>query len=324
MSRTRRLVALILAAVALAIAVVALLPPSARAGLAAGAAAVGRVLTRPFLTVAGLSLTLSLLVKVAVLLALLGVIARRTARLLETRVLVHTSFDPGQRYAVSRFVSYLVFALGLLIGLESLGVNLNSLLVVGGALGIGIGFGLQTVVANLVSGLILLIERPVKLGDRIQVGETVGDVVRIGARSSWVRTNANVVIIVPNSEFLNQRVVNWTANDPRARFELQVGVAYSSDPAEVRRLLLELARRHPDVLASPEPEVLFTAFGDSSLDFLLRVWTVRHVQTPAILKSDLYFAIFTALKERGIEIPFPQRDLHLRSAEAPLVLARGR
>lgn len=324
MSRTRRLLALAIVALGLSVGAFALLPPPVRGTLIAAAEAAGHVLNRPVATIAGLPLTLSLLVKVGLLLAFLLLVSRRIARLLQTRVFVHTSLDAGQGYAASRVVGYVVFALGLLIGLESVGVNLSSLLVVGGALGIGVGFGLQSVVANLVAGLIMLIERPVKLGDRIQMGETVGDVVRIGGRSSWVRTNANVVIIVPNSEFINQRVINWTANDAQVRFELPVGVAYASDPVEVRDVLLELARRHADVLADPAPEVLCTGFGDSSLDFVLRVWTVRRVQTPAILKSDLYFEIFAAFRRRGIEIPFPQRDLHLRSADATLAVAGGR
>jgi small-conductance mechanosensitive channel len=203
--------------------------------------------------------------------------------------------------------------------LQSLGVNLNSLVVVGGALGIGVGLGLQAVVSNFVAGLILLIEQPIKLGDRIEVGDTYGDVVRLSGRSTWIRTNDNVIIVVPNSEFINQRVTNWTANDRQVRISLSVGVSYDSNPKAVRALLLAVADQHADVLHEPAPEVIFSAFGDSSLNFDLRVWTEKQVQTPTRLKSDLYFEIFEACQKAQIEIPFPQRDLHIRSVSEPLM-----
>jgi small-conductance mechanosensitive channel len=130
-----------------------------------------------------------------------------------------------------------------------------------------------------------------------------------------------VVIIVPNSEFINQRVINWTANDRQVRISLPVGVGYGSDPNAVRALLSEIAMQHPDVLPEPAPEIVFLDFGDSSLDFELRVWTIRQVQTPQRLKSDLYFAIFDTFREKGIEIPFPQRDLHLKSISAQATAA---
>ena len=163
----------------------------------------------------------------------------------------------------------------------------------------------------------------IKVGDRVEIENLTGDVVQIAARSTWVRTNDNVVIIVPNSEFTGQRVTNWTANDRSVRIKLQVGTSYSSDPEEVRGLLLQVADGHPDVLPDPAPDVIFTDFGDSSLDFELRVWTTRQVRTPFILKSDLYFAIFKLFQEKDIELPFPQRDLHLRSISVPIPLSQG-
>jgi small-conductance mechanosensitive channel len=139
-----------------------------------------------------------------------------------------------------------------------------------------------------------------------------------GARSTWIRTNDNVVIIVPNNEFINNSVTNWTANDPNVRLSLPVGVGYNSNPEQVRELLLQTAAAHPDVLADPPPDVIFTDYGDSSLNFTLRVWTSTRAHTPMILKSDLYFAVFKLFSEHGIELPFPQRDLHLRSSDIPL------
>jgi small-conductance mechanosensitive channel len=171
---------------------------------------------------------------------------------------------------------------------------------------------------------VLLVERPIRLGDRVEVGNTYGDVMRIGGRSTWIRTNDNEVIIVPNAEFVTTRVTNWTANDRSVRFSILVGVAYASNPEQVRELLLEVARQHPDVLAEPAPEVIFESFGDSSLNFLLRVFSVNQVKTPLRLKSDLYFSIFRVFGEHGIEIPFPQRDVHVRSiASPPVSLASG-
>ena len=233
------------------------------------------------------------------------------------RVLTHMPMAIGQQYAVARVTSYLVFILGLIVGLQSLGLNLSSVVVIGGALGIGVGLGLQAIVSNFVAGLILLLEQPIKLGDRIEVGNTYGDVVRLRGRSTWIRTNDNVVIIVPNSEFINQRVTNWTANDRQVRISLRVGVSYNSDPNVVREVLLGIAARHADVLVEPGPEVIFSELGESSLNFELRIWTIQQVQTPHRLQSDLYFAIFETFRKEGIEMPFPQRDLHIRSIAEP-------
>jgi small-conductance mechanosensitive channel len=270
-------------------------------------------LEEPFATVGGLPITAFFALKVSIFVVALFLVAHVTMTMLENRILTYTPLEEGQRYAVARVVSYLVFTLGLVIGLQSLGINLNSLVVVGGALGVGVGFGLQGIVSNFVAGLVLLLEQPVKLGDRIEVGGTFGDVVRLRGRSTWIQTNDNVVIIVPNSEFINERVINWTANDRQVRISMPVGVSYDTDPKVVRQLLTQIATEHSDVLSDPAPEIVFQDFGDSSLDFELRVWTIRQVQTPQRLKSDLYFAIFEAFREKGIEIPFPQRDLHLRS-----------
>lgn len=267
----------------------------------------------PLFQIGQLPITVIFVLRVAIFLIVLALASHFSMRLLKNRVLTHTPLSHSQQFALARVISYLVFALGLVIGLESIGLNLNSLVVVGGALGIGIGLGLQPIVTNFVAGLILLLEQPVRLGDRIEVGDTHGDVVRMQGRSTWVRTNDNVVIIVPNSEFINNRVTNWTANDQCVRIALPVGVSYEADPAQVREILLDVARHHPNVLREKPPEVIFTDFGDSSLNFELRVWTEKHVQTPKVLRSDLYFSIFKVFSENGIEIPFPQRDLHVRS-----------
>ena len=272
-----------------------------------------RILTQPLLHLGRVPITLAFLVETTLFFLLLGIVTGQVRRLLQKWLLSHGSLDAGQQYAYSRIASYVFFLIGLIVGLQTAGVNLSSVLVVGGAVGIGVGLGLQSLANNFVSGLVLLFERPIKLGDRVEVGGVLGDIVRIAGRSTWVRTNENVVIIVPNSEFITHRVINWTANDRSVRFSLPVGVSYGSNPSEVRDILLATAREHADILDDPSPDVLFLGFGDSSLNFELRVWTVRHVQTPKILASDLYFTIFDNFRKQRIEIPFPQRDLHLRS-----------
>jgi small-conductance mechanosensitive channel len=287
-----------------------------------GWADVSRVIGTPFFHLGDIGISPVFVVKAILVFILIAYFSRRTSRLLRVQLIDRTSLEVGQRYAIERTSTYVIFVVGLFIALQVAGVNLNSLAVLGGALGIGIGFGLQAIASNFVSGLILLFERPIKVGDRVEVGDHNGDVIRIGARATWVRTNDNIVIVLPNTEFITSPVVNWTANDRQVRFLVPVGVSYSSDPKQVRELLLGVARGHADVLGHPPPDVIFKGFGDSSLDFELRVWTKAMVDQAPMLKSDLYFAIFEAFRENAIEIPFPQRDLHLRSVEASLPIER--
>jgi small-conductance mechanosensitive channel len=280
-----------------------------------------KAMSRPYVNIGDLPITPVFLIKTFVFFFLLRMVSGVTRRVMEHRVLVRTSLNAGQQYAFAQITAYLVFLFGLLIGLQWAGVNLSSLVILGGAIGIGVGFGLQNIANNFVSGIILLMERPIQVGDRVEVGDTNGDVVRIAARSTWIRTNDNVVMIIPNSEFINSHVTNWTANDRQVRFPVPLGVSYGSDPEVVRDVLMEVANSHPDVLAVPPPEVLFTGFGDSSLNFVLNVWTITRVQYPKILASEIYFMLFKAFKEHGIEIPFPQRDLHVKSVSVPIPLA---
>ena len=274
--------------------------------------------SQPYFYLGETPVTAAFLVKALVFVVLLMILTTYSGRFVRDHILVYTEMDKGAKFVAQRVVTYGVFAMGLIIGLQSAGLNLASLAVVGGAIGIGVGFGLQTIAKNLVSGLILLLEQPIKVGDRVQVESLLGDVVHIGARGTWIRTNENVVIIVPNAEFIEGRVTNWTANDRQVRIAIPLGVSYGSDPAEVREVLIDVARRHPDIQDHPQPDVIFVGFGESSLDFELRIWTTKQVQTPKIIASDLYFEIFRAFQDRSIEIPFPQRDLHLRSVSAPI------
>jgi small-conductance mechanosensitive channel len=259
------------------------------------------------------------LIKCTVFLVALSLLSRLTQKFMSETVLSHTSIDRGRRYAIARASRYVVFLLGLVVGLDTTGLNLRSLLVLGGALGVGVGFGLQNIVANFVAGVVILWEGPVKVGDLIDVGNTIGEVVRIGARGTWVRTFDNEVIIVPNSDFVNNRVTNWTANDRTVRLSVPVGVSYEADFEKVRQLLEQIAHLHSDVLVTPSPTVLVTSLGDSAVNVVLRA-TAGNAERAARVKSDLLFEILRVFREQKIEMPFPQRDLHIRSVGAPFMI----
>ncbi len=222
--------------------------------------------------------------------------------------------EHGPRYTVLRLSQYLVWVLGILLGLNVVGIDLTALAVVAGALGLGIGFGLQNVVANFVAGLVLLFERPIRVDDFVSTENVEGRIQEIRFRSTVIQTNDNISMIVPNSELTSRALINWSHLDPKVRVHVPVGVAYGSDVPKVKKALLEVAVASENVMDDPEPIVWFTGFGDSSLNFELLVWTadpVRHRR----LKSELNFAIDDAFRKYEIQIPFPQRDLHVRSAE---------
>ncbi len=282
------------------------------------------ILEYSLVRVGSVTINLAFLIKASVFLALLVTMSRVLQSLVLQKALKHLRVSAAQQFALGRFITYAFFLTGLIVGLQSLGVNLSSLVVVGGAVGVGAGLGLQNVVSNFVAGLILLIEQPIRIGDRVEISSTMGDVVRIAARSTWIRTNDNIVIVVPNSDFISNTTINWTANDPTVRLTVPLGVGYGSDAEQVRGLLLGVAAGHPDVLKNPAPDVIFTGFGDNSLDFTLRVWTSTQTHTPYTLKSDMYFEIFRVFKQTGIELPFPQRDLHIRSSDIPLPYTPGK
>jgi small-conductance mechanosensitive channel len=198
--------------------------------------------------------------------------------------------------------------------ITSAGVELNRFTVITGALGVGVGFGLQNIVSNFASGLILLFERPIRVEDVIEVSGLIGTVRRIGARSSTITTAQGAEVIVPNSNLLSNNVVNWTLSSPWRRVEIPVGVEYGCDPEAVLQLLVSVAASHSDVMSDPAPAAYFLGFGDSALNFELRFWSAKQ-DTWFQLKSDVTLRVARALREADIEIPFPQRDLHLRSID---------
>ena len=229
------------------------------------------------------------------------------------KLLAKTSLDIGVRHAIGTISRYVLLVIGFVLILQLLGVDLTGLTIIAGALGVGVGFGLQNVTNNFVSGIIILFERPIKIGDRIEVGEVNGDVIKISMRATTILTNDNISIIIPNSDFISSTVINWSHMDRNVRFNIPVGVSYKSDPEKVRKLLLEVADSNDGVLKKPAPDVLFNNYGDSSINFTLRVWTSDYITLPNVLKSQLYYSAFKKFKENGVEIPFPQRDIHVKN-----------
>jgi small-conductance mechanosensitive channel len=256
------------------------------------------------------------LVQVFLLIALLIAvfwISSRTKRFLFNRFLVKSGLDRSLQYAIAQIVSNLVLVIGIFIVLENTGIHLGALTVFAGAVGVGVGFGLQNIASNFISGLVILAERPITIGDRVEVAGVTGQVQQIRARSTVIVTNDNISMIVPNSKFIDSPVTNWTYGDPRVRFRIPIGVAYGSDVNEVREALIAAGRSNPHVLEDPAPSVFLKQFGESSIDFELVVWSAEMSHRPSRFKSDLNFAIEEKLRGAGIEIPFPQRDLHIRS-----------
>lgn len=265
---------------------------------------------------------LSLLILFALLLGVV-VVAGIFTNFLQSRVLRLAGLDRGSREAISVLIKYGLIFIGVVVLLQIWGLDLSSLALIASALGVGIGLGLQNIAKDFGSGLILVFERPIQVGDFVSFGDFQGTVERIGARSTEIKTLDQISIIVPNSRFLEQEVINWSHRNPVSRIRLPVGVAYSSDPKQVKEVLTEVSYHHPEVLSKPPPLVFFKGFGDSSLDFELLVW-IADPPKQLIIMSDLYFAIEAALRQHNIEIPFPQRDLHLRSGQLPIDLSSGR
>jgi small-conductance mechanosensitive channel len=278
-------------------------------------------LTEPLFSIGDASFTTASVLKMLVFLVLLVWGARLVRRMLRRRILPQFKVEPGVAYAISNVTSYIILFIGLLAGLQASGIDLSTVTVIFGALGIGVGFGLQNIASNFVSGLIIHLERPIEVGDRIQIGELHARVVRIKARATEVLTNDNISVIVPNSEIISQQVVNWSHETDRMRIKIPVPVAYGSDVATVKKALLEAAANVPAILKDPAPRPRLKGFGDSSLEFELLVWTSEMLHRRGECISQVNYAIYEAFLKHGIRIPFPQRDLHLISA-APLPVVR--
>lgn len=238
--------------------------------------------------------------------------------LVETRMSSGKTIDRGVRDAIKKLIHYGIITFGFLGALSLLGMSVQNFVVVLGALGVGIGFGLQDIINNFLSGLILLFERPIKVGDLIVVNDEWGTINKIGLRSTVVQTIEHAEIIVPNSQLIAEKVTNWTHSSSMARLKVPVGVAYGSDVTLVMKILSEIAAGCPDTVATQAPTILFMGFGDSSLDFEIRIY-IHDINKSFLIRSEMLQQIDSRFREAGIEIPFPQRDLHLRSVDDDLL-----
>lgn len=238
-------------------------------------------------------------------------ISRLVRFVLEEDIYTRVELGGGVAYAISTILHYVLLLVGVLLAIAAIGVDLTNFTILAGAFGVGLGFGMQAIVNNFVSGLILLFERPVKVEDFVQVGTHQGELKRIGLRASVLRTLDGSEVILPNGQLISEEVTNWTFSDQERRLEISVGVAYGTDPRQVLEMFDRLAAENKDILSEPGPRSIFVGFGESSLDFQLRAWTDKADQW-VIVQSDLTLAIHDALLAAGIEIPFPQRDIHIR------------
>jgi|TARA_B100001063_G_C16754834_1_gene552493 small-conductance mechanosensitive channel len=244
---------------------------------------------------------------------LLVLVSKNVRLLLLNKILARSKLKKSFRESIANGVRITMMLIGTIIIIQAVGIDLSALSLLAGALGVGIGFGFQKVTDNLISGLTILVEEPIKVGDRVEVGEVSGDIVNISLRATTIVTNDNISIIVPNSEFISSQVINWSHNNRIIRFRLPVGVSYEEDPEIIKKLLLEVADENPNVQKEPKPKVFFEKFGDSSLDFKLGIWTSSHTDKPEFIRSEINYAIFQKFRENNIKIPFPQRDVHIKS-----------
>ena len=281
-------------------------------GFLDGVLAAGRATLDASISFGSLTVSLGHLVAFGVTVASAFLLSRLLRFLLEEDVYPRVRLGRGVPYAISSLLHYVILFGGFVLAIFAMGVDLTRVTILAGALGVGIGFGLQNVVNNFVSGLIMLFERPMKLGDTVQVADVSGTVERIGIRSSTLRTFEGAEVVVPNANLISERLTNWTLSNTRRRIDLKLGVAYGTDPQKLIDLLLSLARSHREVLAYPAPMALFLGFGESSLDFELRCWTDDFDRWVAI-RSQLALELHRMLGDAGIEVPFPQRVVHVKA-----------
>jgi small-conductance mechanosensitive channel len=284
-----------------------------------GAEALGSVMSMGF-TIGSWKVNVGIILTVVLCLYGSLLISRAVQSILSEEVFPRRRVEKGVQISMGHLIHYAILLVGFLLALAALGVNFTNITIIGGALGVGIGFGLQTIVNNFVSGLILLFERPVRIGDYIEIQGLWGEIKKIGLRATTVETFDRADIVIPNSDLVANQVTNWTRTNRLVRLTIPVGVAYGSDVPLVMKILLECAQENPSVMSSPGPQVLFRGFGDSSLDFELRVF-LSDIDYRLIAQSEILQEIDREFRLNDVEIPFPQRDLHLRSVESPVTEA---
>ncbi len=272
---------------------------------------------RASFTVGTIRLSVLLLVKGAIAYGVIFWIVRFLSGVVDRGFEKATSMTPSQRVLFSKLSNIALYVAAVVVGLNIVGLDLTSLAVFSGALGLGIGFGLQKVVSNLISGIILLMDKSIKPGDVIAVGDSYGWVNSLGARCISVLTRDGKEHLIPNENLITQTVENWSYSDRKVRLHIAIGVSYNSDIHQVRKLLLQAVDEHARVLKIPEPRCLITGFGDSSIDFEIRAWIFDPQEGLTNLKSDIFYRVWDLFKENNIEIPFPQRDIHIRQAATP-------
>ncbi|BCB03659.1 mechanosensitive ion channel family protein [Bacillus sp. KH172YL63] len=277
---------------------------------------------REIVSVGNVKVTFFLLVIAVLIISIANRSSNIMTKYLLPNIYQRYNLDRGLQFTFDKIFHYSVMVLAIFISLTTVGIDLSALTVFAGIIGVGIGFGLQNIASNFISGIILLFERPIKVGDRVIVNDVIGDVEKINMRATIIKTLDNEHIIVPNSYFLEEQVVNRSYSDPRLRLVIPVGVAYGSDVEQVRDILLSVAQEEEkaseSVLVEPAPFVNFVGFGSSSLDFELFVW-ISNPDKVILIKSNLHFRIYKALNDKGIEIPFPQQDLHVRSVDKEVI-----
>jgi len=272
---------------------------------------------RASFTVGTIRLSVLLLVKGAIAYGVIFWIVRFLSGVVDRGFEKATGMTPSQRVLFSKLSNIALYVAAVVVGLNIVGLDLTSLAVFSGALGLGIGFGLQKVVSNLISGIILLMDKSIKPGDVIAVGDSYGWVNSLGARCISVLTRDGKEHLIPNENLITQTVENWSYSDRKVRLHIAIGVSYNSDIHQVRKLLLQAVDEHARVLKIPEPRCLITGFGDSSIDFEIRAWIFDPQEGLTNLKSDIFYRVWDLFKENNIEIPFPQRDIHIRQAATP-------
>jgi small-conductance mechanosensitive channel len=266
--------------------------------------------------IGNVEVTLFLIIVAILIISLASRVSKISTNVILPGIYNRYHLDKGMRFTLDRIVHYSIMIVAIVVSLTTVGINLSALTVFAGIISVGIGFGLQNIASNFISGIILLFERPIKVGDRVVIDNIIGDVEKINMRATIIKTVHNEHIIVPNSYFLEEKVINRSFGDPRIRIVIPIGVAYGTDVEKVRDLLLEAAMEEhlvsPDVLLTPEPFVNFVGFGDSALNFELLVW-IGDPNKSVLIKSNLNFRINRIFNEKNIDIPYPQMDLHIRS-----------
>ncbi|MCB1214664.1 MAG: mechanosensitive ion channel, partial [Deltaproteobacteria bacterium] len=264
------------------------------------------------------TLTLGMFLQAALFFYISHLVAFLLCTILQGEVYPRKQIDLGVANSINSLLRYALWILGVVFAFFALGFELQQLAIIAGALSVGIGFGLQNIVNNFVSGIILLFERPVKVGDLLEIQNEWGEVEKVGLRSTIIRTHSKTQLIIPNSDFITQKVTNLTFSDKDYRVEVPVGITYGSNVELAKNIMEEIASKHPLVSPKRKPKVIFQAFGNSSLDFEIFVWVSDAAQKRFII-SDILFEVEKQFRQNNIEIPFPQRDLHVRSIDQGLI-----